>query len=86
MPEDRMSELERRLGVFVERFERLDSDNVRLRGRVEALLEELEGLKRECEAKSLQLESLTQQRLEVRARVRRIREHVSSLEEPIANR
>ncbi|MFZ0426672.1 MAG: hypothetical protein WAO20_01050 [Acidobacteriota bacterium] len=78
-----LEKLEEVLDGFTGRYEALCRENAQLKAENYELLEEIEGYKQECEAKSRQLERLKQQRVEIGKRVRKIREHIASLEQPM---
>lgn len=80
---ERLQELEVILEQFSGEYEELRQENARLRASTEKLLEELEGLKLENEAKTRQLKESRRKRAEIGRRIERIREHISVLEQPL---
>ena len=80
---ERLQELERILERFTREYEELRQENARLRASMEKLLEELEGLKLENQAKTMRLKESRRKRAEIGRRIERIREHISVLERPL---
>jgi chromosome segregation ATPase len=78
-----LDKLEEVLDRFTGHYEELCRENAQLKATIQELLEEIEGYKQECDARNRQLERLRQQRVEIGNRVRKIREHIDSLEQPM---
>jgi chromosome segregation ATPase len=80
---ERLQELEGILERFSLLYEELRRENAQLKASTKELLEELEGLRQENEAKTRQLKESRRIRAEIGRRIDRIREHLSVLERPI---
>lgn len=78
-----LEKLEEALDRFAGNFEELRRENARMKATIQELLEEIEGYKQECDTRGRQLEHLKQQRAEIGKRVRKIRDHIASLEQPM---
>lgn len=81
--QDQLLEIDRLVEQVVERYGTLREENAQLKIKLGELLEELEGLKRENQANRSEIESLNRERVEIGARVARIRENISILEQPL---
>jgi chromosome segregation ATPase len=79
-----LDKLEEVLDRFTVRYAEVRRENAQLKATIQELLEEIEGYKQECNARSRQLEHLKQQRAEIGKRVSKIREHIASLERPMS--
>lgn len=78
-----LDKLEEVLDRFTVHYEEVCRENAQLKATIQELLEEIEGYKQECNARHRQLKQLKQQRAEIGKRVRKIREHIASLEQPM---
>lgn len=78
-----LEKLEEVLGRFAGHYDLVCRENAQLKTKIHELLEEIEGYKQECDEAGRQLQRLKRQRAEIGKRVRRIREHISSLEQPM---
>ncbi len=78
-----LEKLEEALDRFAGSFGELRRENARMKATIQELLEEIEGYKQECDARGRQLEHFKKQRAEIGKRVRKIRDHIAGLEQPM---
>ena len=83
MSENPLAQLEDHVNRVVACLKDLESENFRLKERIEQLVEELEELKREGLARDRHINNLKHERLEIRTRVKRIRENLAALGTPV---
>jgi cell division septum initiation protein DivIVA len=78
--ENVFDQLDEYVSQVASRLQDFEAENAELRKRIDDLQEELEGLKRESLAKGQDIENYKHERLELRSRVKRIRENIATLE------
>ena len=83
MPESQWSRLDSAIDELLHRLAQLERENVELRRQVEELSEGLREREENDEIREQRLKLLMEQREETRSRLRRIRDHVRTLEEPM---
>lgn len=80
MSERTLDRLQHYVEQAASRLKDLGDENALLRKRIDDLQEKLEELRRESLAKGRDIESLKQERVELRSRVKRIRKNLATLE------
>jgi chromosome segregation ATPase len=83
LSENSLAQLEDHVNRVAACLKDLESENFKLKGRIEQLEEELVELKRERFTRDRNIDNLKHERLEIRTRVKRIRENLAALERPM---